>query len=51
MKTSTALKNGGFPDLTSKRGDETPLIISMTQNGSNQLFIDELITSTILLKN
>ena len=40
-----ALKVGGFPNITVRRGDETPLITLMLNNGSRQYFIDDLTAS------
>ena len=45
VNVSEALKVGGFPRITARRGDEDPLIKLMLNNGSKQCFIDTLIAS------
>lgn len=51
VKVSDALKVGGFPDITYKRGDETALIKLMKENGFKQQYVDELTASNHFVSN
>ena len=47
----SAIKSGGFPNLTYNRGDETPLIIQMKKKGYKHLYIEDLKTTNNFADN
>jgi len=45
VDVAAAREVGGFPDITVRRGDESPLVALMLKNGARHLFVDDLIAS------
>lgn len=45
VNVADALAVGGFPNITVRRGDESPLISLMLKNGAKQLYIYDLVAS------